>query len=146
MTTTAFALLVQLCGLSQREAAETFEVRLDTVKSWSAGRNRAPDRILLQLATLASEIGYAAEEAAAVIAENMRKIEAAGRDPAEVPVELGLASDDTEAKSLGLPCVGAHRALLARVAAIAIRAGLTVEIVPRGSTAATAAAADAHRR
>lgn len=137
--TTAFALLCQVCGLSQREAAELLEVRLDTVKSWSAGRNRAPGRVLSELARLAAAIERAADEAMKAAADAAEKIGAEAET-----IELGLASDDAEARTLGWPCVGAHRAVLGRIAARLIADGRAVMIVPRGSTVASSAAADAH--
>ena len=55
---------------------------------------------------------------------------------ADVEIELGLASDDAEAKSIGWPCVGAQAAALGVGAALIDN---PVTIVPRGSTAALAA-------
>ena len=52
-------------------------------------------------------------------------------------IEIGLAADDAEARQIGWPCVGAQAAMLGIVAA-----HVDVVIVPRGSTPATAAAAD----
>lgn len=135
--TTAYALLLDRCGLSQREAAAFHGVRLDTVKSWSSGRNRAPAGAIEELRALYARIERAATEALAQIAALARS----HCEPAEI--ELGLASDDHEAQALGWPCVGAHAAVLGLIAA---RAGLPVRIVPHGSTAASAAAADAHGR
>ena len=63
-------------------------------------------------------------------------------DQPDQTFEFGLASDDEEARSLGWPCVGAHRA----VARILWESGLDIVVVPRGSTIATAAAADADDR
>jgi len=129
---TVFALLLDRCGLSHREAADVLGVRLDTVKSWAAGRNRAPPGAVADLRTIYARIERAAEEALAVIREQAPEL-----------VEIGLASDDHEARSLGWPCVGAHAALLGLIAA---RCGAPVRVVPRGTTAATAGAADAHGR
>ncbi len=129
--TTAYALMLARCGLSHREAADLHRVRLDTVKSWACGRNPVPAGAQAELRRLYAQIGRAAEEALAVINA------ADGADA----VEIGLASDDHEARALGWPCVGAHSALLGLVAVLAT---VPVEIVPRGSTVATAGAADAH--
>lgn len=54
-----------------------------------------------------------------------------------------IAIDDAEAQSIGWPCVGAQAAALGVGAALIDN---PVTIVPRGSTAATAAAADRHDR
>jgi hypothetical protein len=133
---TTFALLCDRCGLSHREAAAFLGVRLDTVKSWSAGRNPAPEGVLAQLRGLYARIAQAAEQAIQVIEDNEDH-------PDEL--ELGLAADDHEAQSLGWPCVGAHRAVLGLVAALCPD-DIRVVIVPRGSTMATAGAADIHEQ
>ena len=127
---TPFALLLGRCGLSHREAAELLAVRLDTVKSWSTGRNRAPAGAITALRGIYARIDQAAAETLALI-----------RQQAPEEIEIGIATDDHEARSLGWPCVGAHAALAGLVVA---RCGVPARIVPRGSTVATAAAADTH--
>ena len=62
---TTFASALRLCGLSQQEAADFFDVRLDTVKSWSAGRNPVPDGVWHMLADLWRRIEDAADSASA---------------------------------------------------------------------------------
>lgn len=131
---TPFALLCGVCGLSHREAANLLSVRIDTVKSWSSGRNPTPDGALAELRALARRIDRAAAEALALIAEQ--------RPP---DIELGYAVDDHEAQSLGWPCVGAQAAAFGRIVA-GIPDGVRVTFAPRGSTPGTAAAADAQRR
>jgi hypothetical protein len=128
-TPTAYALLLQVCGLSHREAADFHDVRLDTVKSWSTGRNRAPDGALAELAELAARIDEAADEAVETI---HRTAEAHGFPGV---VDLGLAADDDEARLIGWPCVGAHRAVLAMTVARGMAEGLQFRIVPRGAGA-----------
>lgn len=133
---TTFSLLSQICGLSHREAAQLLNVRLDTVKSWSTGRNRVPDAVLAELAELAARI-----EAAA--AQTLKQIEETAAEhglPDEV--ELGIASDDAEAGYIGWPCVGAQATCLGLVLARGIQRGYRFRVAPRGSTVATAAAAD----
>lgn len=137
---TLFSLLVRVCGLSLREAAEFFNVRLDTVKSWSSGRNRVPDAVLDELVALAAQIEKAASETLAQIEDMATQYGA----PAEI--ELGIASDDVEAESIGWPCVGAQSACLSLVVARGMKRGYRFRVTPRGSTFATAAAADAHGR
>lgn len=131
--TTLAALLIDRCGLSQREAADVLAVSINTVKSWMAGRASPRPGVIAELRTLYATIERAAGEALAVIAAN----------PDAGEIELGLASDDDEARGLGWPCVGAQAAMLGLVAA---RCGRPVRVVPRGSTIATAAAADEHER
>ncbi len=129
---TPCALLLQACGLSHREAAELLGVRIDTVKSWSAGRNRAPAGVIAELRALHGRIEAAAGAA-------VRAIEATGA----ADIEIGYPADDHEARALGLPCVGAWRAMAAIVVA---RTRGHARLAPRGSTPAGAAAADAHGR
>lgn len=130
---TAYDLLRRRCGLSQAEAAALHQVRLDTVKSWCGGRNRANDGVLAELRQLHDQIERVAAEALAVIAAA----------PEAEEIELGYATDDHEAQALGWPCVGAQAASLGLVIA---RCQRTIRLIPRGSTLATAAAAEAHRR
>ncbi|MBB2158098.1 hypothetical protein HLH33_17650 [Gluconacetobacter diazotrophicus] len=137
---TLFSLLVQVCGLSHREAAEMLKVRHDTVKSWSSGRNRTPDTVLEELVALAARIEKAATEALAQIET------AAVQHGVPAEIELGIASDDAEAQSIGWPCVGAQSACLALVVARGMKRGYRFRVTPRGATVATAAATDAHER
>ncbi|MCA3367750.1 MAG: hypothetical protein INF79_19260 [Roseomonas sp.] len=65
----------------------------------------------------------------------------AAKAPAGAEIEIGYAVDDAEAQSLGWPCAAAQHASLGMVVA---RLGRPVRLVPRGTTHATAAAADAH--
>lgn len=129
MAETTYALILDRCGLSLREAAEFHGVRPDTVKSWRLGRRAAPPGALAELRALYTRIERAAGEALKEIARQR-----AGA------VELGLASDDAEARALGWPCVGAQAAVLGLVAA---RAKASITVVPRGSTPATADRHDA---
>lgn len=64
----AFKFALQACGLSQSEAAELLGVRLDTVKSWSAGRNAPPEGVWVMLADLFEQIQDAADGAAGQMA------------------------------------------------------------------------------
>jgi hypothetical protein len=130
---TLASLLFDRCGLSHREAAEFLKVRLDTVKSWSSGRNSAPAGAIDDLRRLYARIEKAAEEGLTSI----------NHAPPGVEIELGLASDDYEAQQIGWPCVGAHAAVLGIVAA---RTNKPLIILPRGSTLATAAAIEAHEK
>ncbi len=132
---TLFASILAACGLSQSEAAELLGVRLDTVKSWSSGRRTVSPGALSELLALARRQDRAAAEAA----EAWRQ---AGRPER---VEVGVAADDHEARSLGWPSVGAHLAVARRLWEL-IGDQATVVVGPRGATQATAAAADAHRR
>ena len=107
------------------------EVRPDTVKSWSAGRNRAPDGVIADLRELAGKIDRVASQALAML----------DTAPPGAKIEIGFPVDDHEAQTLGFPCVGAWRAMAGQVVANSDR---TLVLVPRGSTAGSAAAIDAH--
>ena len=137
--TTLFALLCHVCGLSHREAADWLDVRPDTVKSWSAGRRVAPDGVVEALADLAERIDEAADQV-------VNHLDSLDPDAEARDIEIGLAADDHEARDLGWPCVGAHRAVIGLTIARGMVAGRTFQVVPRGSTAATAAAIDIHDR
>lgn len=97
------------------------KVRIDTVKSWSSGRNHCPTSVLAELADLHDRIEEAADAAMSDILYAVPRPES---------VEIGLASDDAEARSIGWPCVGVHRMLLGCVASGLIVAGIAVRIVP----------------
>lgn len=136
-TVTLFGVLRRHCGLSQQEAADWLGSRLDSVKNWDGGRRTCPSGVLAALRDLALRLDAAAAEAVQAVADT-----GAGSGEA-VAVELGYATDDAEAQSLGWPSAGVHQALLARVA-VGLPVWATAILVPRGSTPATAAAADAH--
>lgn len=51
---TLYAAALRFLGLSQTEAAELHQVRLDTVKSWSSGRRDVPDHAWETLRQLAA--------------------------------------------------------------------------------------------
>jgi len=131
--TTPFALLVSLAGLSHREASEFLCVRLDTVRSWSSGRNNCPVGALTDLCKLILKQERSALEALVQI----EALESAHGAPDVI--QLGEPVDDDDAQALGWPCVGAWRGMAARIVAKSPR---RVEIVPRGSTPATRAARD----
>lgn len=126
-------LLIDICGLSQREAAEFLSVHIDTVKSWYRARpNTARAGVIDELRAL-----HAAQRRAA--ANMIRAIRAAERENGPLgKYEVGLAADDAEARSRGWPCVGAMRQAIGLAAA---RLGsVRIVIVPRGTTPATALA------
>jgi hypothetical protein len=130
---TPFTLLLGAAGLSHREASDFLQVRLDTIHAWSSGRNNCRPAVLTELRALIQKQDRAAREAIAQI-EQVRS-----QHPA-AEIELGYPTDDHEAQGLGWPCVGAWRAMAARV----VVAALPVRLVPRGSSLATAAAIAAH--
>ena len=106
---TPFDLLLRLAGLSLDEAARFLDVRPDTVASWRQGRRNPREAVLDELRRLISRQEQEASNALAI-----------ARD-------LRCPADDTEAQSLGWPCVGAWRAMAGRV----IAASHSVALVPR---------------
>jgi len=127
---TPFALLLQLAGLSQREAATFLNVSPSSVDKMARGIRSTPSGVVDELRSLIAAQARTAGEFLDMIEE---------QSPDEI--ELGYPADDYEAQSLGWPSVGAWATMAARVIA---EADCTVVLVPRGSTAVTAAAADIH--
>ena len=64
---TTFKSALSICGLSQSQAADLFDVKIDTVKSWCAGRNAPPPGVWDMLADLYRRIEDAADHASAKI-------------------------------------------------------------------------------
>ena len=128
---TLFSAILKLSGLSIREAAAFLSVRPDTVKSWSAGRNPVPAGVMDQMHGLLGKQEKAAGEGLALWEEK--------GCPAQM--EFGGATDDHEARSLGWPSVGAQMAAFSRLWEM-VHGECDIILSPRGSTMATAAAAD----
>jgi len=84
---TLYAACLSRLGLTQAEAATLHGVRLDTVKSWCAGRNRVPAGAWDDLRACESQIIDGSEEL-------RERREAAGSPPLEI--------DDSEAGGAGL--------------------------------------------
>lgn len=127
---TPFAILVQLAGLSQRDAASFLNLSPSSIDKMARGVRSTPDGVLSELRNLIEKQEGAAERALELIEEQ-------GADR----IEIGYPSDDYEAQTLGWPCVGAWAAMTARVMA---GTDAPVVLVPRGSTRASAAAVDVH--
>lgn len=133
MGMTPFGILAKLAGLSQREAAEFHRVRLDTVKSWSSGRNACKPEVLAELRGLIAAQEHAARETLVAISWRVSGEWAVAENP-DISVEIGYPATDEEARALGWPCIGAWSAMAARILAVANQ---QVRLVPRASTAAT---------
>lgn len=65
----AFKQALAICGLTQSEAADFLNVRLDTVKSWSSGRNPVPDGVWQQLGEIYDRMDESADNAVELIRE-----------------------------------------------------------------------------
>jgi hypothetical protein len=131
---TPFSLLIGTAGLSHREAAAFLKVRLDTVHSWSSGRNNCRAEVLDELRDLVRK-----QDTAAKATLDQIKLTVAQQPDAKI--ELGYPSGDHEAQSLGWPCLGAYRAMAGRVIA---DLDIPISLIERGSSLATAAAIRAH--
>jgi hypothetical protein len=117
---TIFALLCERCGLSIAEAARYLETDSATIRAWSAGERPCTDAIIAQLRLLYRQISAVAEQA-------MRHfVDFSQGQGAPAEVEISLAASDAGAQRLGLPCIGAHRAVLGMVAARAHGTRFTV--------------------
>lgn len=125
---TPLTLLLQVAGLSQREASALLRISADMIDKMSRGTRATPPGVMMEIRALIARQADEADRA-------LDMIDSMG--PSEV--EIGYPVDDHEAQALGWPCVGAWRGMAARVVA---EAGRTVILVPRGSTRGTARAAD----
>lgn len=89
-----YNLLREACGISQADAADfVHEVRLDTVKSWCSDRRQAPQWAINQLQSLSRRIRRAGE----IFAGQIQQI------PPEYSLQIGLPSDDDDARAHGFP-------------------------------------------
>ena len=127
--------LMLVAGLSHREAAAFHDVRLDTIRSWSINRNPAPEGVINELTELIDRMLTAVDQAMSAIED---------QHTSPTVIELGSCSDDKEAQDLGWPCASVHHHVIGLIAAQCLHLGHTVEVVPRGSTIASAAAIEAH--
>ncbi len=131
--TTLFSAALARLGLSQSEAAEYLAARLDTVKSWSAGRNPVAPGVWPELHRLAVRQRSAAEA-----------IVAAWRDAGEPDrIDAALPSD-AEIDRRSWPSRGSFIAVLAEAWSM-LPHTVSVRIVPAESTPAVHAAAAARK-
>ena len=101
--TSVYNLLRETCGLSQQEAADFHEARLDSVKSWCSDRRPAPPGVIDELRELAREIISAGEEFAAQLKRTSKGNE----------FIIGLPRDDKDARSCGFPSMTAQMRAIA---------------------------------
>lgn len=119
---TLFATILQSLGLSQAEAAAYLNVRPDTVKSWSAGRNPVRSGVYSELRALAVKQRTAAVEAFKAWRE--------AKKPGEIEFAL---PDDAEINRRGWPSRGAFLTIAAHLWAM-LPDDVSVTIVPSAST------------
>jgi hypothetical protein len=101
-----YNLLREACGLSQQEAAEFHEARLDSVKSWCSDRRPAPAGVINELQELMRDVEQAGENFAAALK----------RTTQGNAFTIGTPIDDRDAGDAGFPSTAAH----VRAIAIAI--------------------------
>ena len=94
---TLYAACLARLGLSLAEAAALHGVRLDTVKSWSSGRNRAPDGVWADL-----------REREALIIERAETIREAWEDAGEPRKLTATWADDLGLLGLADFVLGGH--------------------------------------
>lgn len=113
-----------------------------TIERLRSGYTRAGRDYLSRL----HDLWIGIETAAVDAAEEMGRI---GVFESEGEIEIGYPVDDHEANELGFPCIGAWRQMAGRLIDELMLIDdafdpARIVFVPRGSTPATAAAADAH--
>jgi hypothetical protein len=101
-----YNVLREACGLSQAEAADLHEARLDSVKSWCSDRRTAPPGVINDLQKLARQIHTSGVRYAELLKQ---------RNEGDVYI-IGLARDEDDARACGFPSMGAQM----RAVAVAI--------------------------
>lgn len=121
----AYNLLRETCGISQAEAAEFHEARLDSVKSWSSDRRAAPAGVIRELRDLAKKINSAGLAYSAYLSpEGVRQ-----------PIKIGVPHDDLDARHCGFPSLGvALRAVSVAILSLPDNVEITIEPRIRGMT------------
>lgn len=123
------------CGLSQTDAADYLEVEARTVRRWIEGSFRPKEEQWQRLLDLCASQDRAAEEMLRILREQTKQHGA----PHEITVRLSRTQADAD--RLGWPCVGAHLAVLRRVAEWAPRSVKILAVYPGEDEAADTAAA-----
>jgi hypothetical protein len=115
--TSAYDLMRQRCGLSQQEAADFHQARLDTIKSWCSGRREAPDSVIDELRDLHDDIVAAGR---AWVKEFGSRRNIAPSD--EYFIDIVEPRNDRDARFYGWPNAGAALAAV----------GVAISALPRG--------------
>lgn len=132
---TPFATLLAASGLSYAEAGAILGATKETVRDWARGKSRTPADALEALHRLVSQM----LEKSDTLLEAYEEL--AKRHGAPNVIEIGMSTDDHEARVNGFVNLNYERATIG-LAVAQLPSGM-VKIVPRGSTLATAAA-EAH--
>jgi len=101
--TSQFKLLKDLVGLSNQEAADFLDARIDTVKSWSSGRHDPPPAVLSELLTLWDQMQITVDDTIKTVERLAKKV----------------GSDQTITLEIdgGWPCQGVKDRIVAQVIA-----------------------------
>ena len=119
-----YNLLRETCGLSQQEAADFHDARLDSVKSWCSDRRPAPAGVIAELQELARDIMRAGEDFAALLKRT-------SKGDAFV---VGMPRDDKDARVCGFPSLTAQmRAIALAIAQLPDEAEIRLVERVRGS-------------
>jgi len=119
--TSVYNLLRETCGISQAEAAEfVHQARLDSVKSWCSDRRAAPAGVVRELKILARKINAAGLAYAAQLM-SLKTMQT---------VDVGVPSDDFDARHCGFPSLGASMRAIA-IAVTELPDDVEVRIGPR---------------
>mgnify|MGYP000267583802 CR=1 FL=1 len=135
--TWTYCALYAAAGLTVPAAAHLHNVSDHTVRAWLDGVEIPPQAAIDAVADLLRRIDHTVDETLHLVADQ-------APDPSGGTVQLGVAVDDAEARTLGWPGAGVHRTVIGQAAAALMHDGYSVDIVPRGSTPESAAAADQH--
>ena len=132
-------------GMSVSEAATFHQTDEGIINKWIEGSEQPPADVMRSLSQLVCRMFESVEQ---VMDHVIEKAEAVldGSDNYPDEIELGVASDDVEAQTMGWPTASTHETVIGMTAAQVLAIGIDVSVVPRGSTVTSAAAADAYDR
>ena len=133
--------LLAASGMDSIDAAHFHGVDEEAIYMWISGDEEPPQYEIEKISDLICRMAVSVAEVLDHVLEQTEK-HGAGPDL----LELGLASDDQEAGILGWPNKSVHKMVLGMTTAQMTEIGIKVSIVPRGSTAPSAAAADAFEK
>lgn len=135
---TPFSALLAASGLSYAEAGAILGATKETVRDWARGKSRTPVDALEAIHNLVSQM----LEKSDTLLDAYEEL--AKRHGSPDAIEIGMSTDDHEAKANGFVNLDHERATIGlAVAQLPLGA---VKIVPRGSTVATVATAAAEGR
>jgi len=126
--TSVYNLLRETCGISQAEAAEfVHQARLDSVKSWCSDRRAPPAGVVRELKILAKKI----DAAGLTYAGQLISLKSTQTVDVTIhTVDVGVPSDDFDARHCGFPSLGAAMRAIA-IAVTELPDDVDVRIGPR---------------